>query len=639
MAEAAAPLRGRSNSLQRMLELERQYMFERFHSAVPSTNRRPVPPQQSEPPRASFSNSQTTIQARRSESQVNKHNQKSNQRPHQQSPCPQPPRLVIDVNTAAARSQGIAVRGSDNTMKPKRNPPAVTIPPSIPYSATVEALPASGSPSRHSVCMSPSWEAYDRHRKEKKHDKRAKEEAKASQGKPRRLSKPPPASSPYTFDQINRRNLSDTHVFNAAPKDQRPMSMIALDTSPPENAVYRQPRSRSSSFTSLLQSPFDFRRSSVDHGAEPAFIGGIKLEAEKQAVHQKLLDEDTCAVDAEVHPALRKEESGQRRSAPLKSPPPPPRGSPKETKDPNRRAYPPITRMTTKNKTLSLISPTAPAVPDLSIIEKWRARVGLKSSPRRASMDQKAKMDVSTMSESVSSAQLQSDLPQKTVTPDLQREDTDALQPPPEPPRRSSKRNSTMNLSASSVCLSSPSQSPRSAEQAHMVHNASEATSHKDPSSSPSWENLQSSVMDAIEKNVRPMQHGEPAFWNSREWAVERGTSPLQAPCSSSDDSASDCFNTVSMPSTPNTSRPQSEKGFPQLARQADGQHLPRIELYDKAYASETCSVRSFQQQWAKEQDTDPIQAAAMNVMDSYPTMSETKDVAPRYYQPSWQPW
>jgi hypothetical protein len=514
----------------------------------------------------------------------------------------------------------------------KNNTPTITVPPSIPYSATVESLPASGSPSRHSVCLSPSWEAYDRRKQEKKDDKKAKEEAKVSRARPKRLSKPMPASSPYIFDQISRRNMSDTDMFNKTPTtSDRPMSMVALDHFQNEKIIYRQPRSRAGSFTSLLKSPFDFRRPSVDRNAEPAFIGGIKLEAEKQAAHQKLLYGDDSAIESDVHPALRKVKSDQRWSVPLKSPPPPPRGNPKNGNDPNRRAYPPITRMTAKTKTQPLVSPTAPAVPDLSIIEKWRARVGLKNSSKRASMDQKMMEDATKTAEIFASETPEpaiaitseaKDGGRITCTRVIPTAPTETLDVPPEPPRRSSKRYS-----------SSPSLSPKSTEHPCVPRQPFEPTdeqTQKEPSLSPSWENLQSSVMDTIEKNVRPMQQGERAFWNSREWAVDRISYPSQVPSSSSDDSASEGFNTISMPSTPNTSRPQSEKGFPHASREAEMHPLPRIELYDKSYASETCSIRSgstFQRRHRHEQDQDPIQAAAMKVMAAFPDMPETKAV------------
>lgn len=537
-----------------------------------------------------------------------------------------------------------------------------TYPPSIKYNATMSSLPtASSSPGstssgdKSSVCQSPSWEAYDRRKKEKKEEKRGREDAKATQ-KPNRLCKPPPFASPYAYAQRNGGFQSDTAVFNAIRKP-RPMSTIDLTSPQKEAEMYRQPRSRTGSFTSLFKAPFGLRRSSIDQSnAEDAagFVGGIKLEMERHDTNQVHLDYVAKRDEADIHPALRKVQSDQRCSSALKSPPPPARETSKEPKDPNRRAYPPITRMTAKVKTRSMVSPTAPAVPDLSTIEKWRARMGLKPSYKKAGVVPRitksqigAPQDArkSVVEETPSSFDDTKQTDDLEVPPSNDPETRMLTPPPPQPPRRSSKRTS-MVIPALSIPADVKPNIPISrlmeTRKTSSIYDP-EATTElniKAPSLSPSWDDLQTSVMNTIEKNVRPIQdeqagkeqgkatqEAEKAFWNNQEWAESRAAYPSPGHSSSSDDSASEGFHSLTAPSTPNTSRPQSEKGFPRYTTEIDEKPLPRVSLYDKEFPDDMASLRSAAQSRATLRDSrdqfDPIHAAAMKVMAAFPEMKK----------------
>ncbi|OAA80931.1 hypothetical protein LEL_00476 [Akanthomyces lecanii RCEF 1005] len=626
----------RSNSLQRMLDLEKQYMNERlrlgsnrfdypgatFNSLAASSGQRPAS-------RGRRTEPQTVQDRRRSEQR---------QRSFPLQTQPPKPQLVIDVNTALAQPSAPAIRDPAHNMKIRRSSKNIAAsPPSIPYSSTVEAFPTPVSTTDSSVCQSPSWEAYDRRKQEKREEKRAKDDAKATR-KPRRLSKVPPTSSPYGVSQANS-NQSEPAILGNGRKP-RPASMVISDSPSMEAPFYKQPRSRAGSFSSLIKSTFDFRRSSIDQSQERPFIGGIKLEYEQHLANERTMNQQSAVDVTDVHPALRTSKTA------LKSPPPPPR--PTNPKNPSSRAYPPNTFRTTKSKSMFLVSPTAPAVPDLSTIDKWRVRVGLRSSSKSSSLQSPTKKDAPSASEildasnsaDANSGEESAKRSESAVEPANKKTSTTPepvrkTPPPPEPPRRSSKRNS--------VLIGSPSMPLLNAALLHVPLETASSSFYdltsiagndntKQPSASPSWENLQSSVMNTIERTIKPLaevekEEGEKAFWNSHEWAVQRTDLP-QVTSSSSEDSASDCFNTVSMPSTPNTSRPQSEKGLPRISGESERFTLPRIQLHDNAYPSEACSfvsASSFTGAYDTDRDVDPIQAAARKVMAALPPMPSAK--------------
>ncbi|KAL6859847.1 hypothetical protein ACO1O0_003871 [Amphichorda felina] len=256
---------------------------------------------------------------------------------------------------------------------------------------------------RQSMCQSPSWEAYGRRKKEKKE----KEQADKAKGKKRRLSKAPPPTSltssiptstlhsqpPLSGKAANqppqsRKGLaqlhndacmSDTALSRPRQPKERPASALGLpntNVSLSDNIpTPHTPRGRSSSFTSLFKAPFEHRRSSFDHGSD-GFIGGIKLEQHRLAAHQRALDEYAIGPDSEIHPAFRKAE--RRSPSPLRFFVP--RSEPKDAHD---RAYPPIA-IRTSAKNLALLGPETSTMPEGGVMNRWRARVGLKGSGQKA---------------------------------------------------------------------------------------------------------------------------------------------------------------------------------------------------------------------------------------------------------------
>ena len=274
---------------------------------------------------------------------------------------------------------------------------------------TVSTLPNSSLiEDRSSMCQSPSWEAYGRRKKEKKQKEQADKQTKS---KKRRLSKAPPSN--VTPQQISMSTLaahnpspvsggkagshllqspkglahfqknacmSDTALNRPRQRKDRPASV--LGPSSPDLSLSgdipspHTPRGRSSSFTSLFKAPFEARRSSFDHGSGDGFIGGIKLEQHRLAAHQKALNDYAISLDSEIHPAFRKTE--KRSPSPLRLFVP--RSEPKDVQN---RAYPPIA-IRTSAKNQALLAAETSAMPEGGVVNRWRARVGLKASGQRA---------------------------------------------------------------------------------------------------------------------------------------------------------------------------------------------------------------------------------------------------------------
>lgn len=457
-------------------------------------------------------------------------------------------------------------------MRTRRNSSlAPTTPPSIRYNDTpTGALP--DSPDKQSVCQSPSWEVYDRRKKEKKQEKKKnKEEAKAQGRRTARLSKPPPASSPYMFYQANA--MAAASEANVADRGRRarPLSGIGLPSSS-NDAPKTRSRSRTGSFTNLLRAPFEFRRNSIDHNQAPSsgFVGGIKLEIERHEAKEAAL-RTPRPEDTEVHPAFRTSPTiSQPTVASVKA----------TNKETNHRFYPPITRMPVPARASGI--PPSASTPDLNALQRLKARVVRKShnesqsnlSPAPDAMARFASSE-SLMTQPLPAHPMVKMVKEQEIT--NQNMPARNLTPPPQPPRRSSKRNSgifTDKLSVSSVSSRSsndPSSrpvspiSPVSATHPHTDAAASPALEQvasappQAPSASPSWENLRSSVMDTIDKSVRPVSEVDREMWKADEWKT-RHPFVMPAPTCSSEDSGSDGFFSVTGASTPCTSRPQSEK-------------------------------------------------------------------------------
>ena len=322
------------------------------------------------------------------------------------------PPIKTDVgpNTLAALIFGAHEEPSASPpSEPKRNRPRkgheglgvrfASLPPSeselVNQSAAVPDSQHSTLAERRSMCQSPSWEAYDRRKKEKKEkeiaDKEANKEAKA---KKRRLSKQPPSpqspvASPTSpvrksgnyYPPQSQKGLvqtkteackSDSALVRPRRGDERPASVVGLSTPDlplvtdiPAPSAPRA-RSRSSSFSSLFKAPFESRRSSIDQRPDEGFIGGVKLEQHRVAAHQRVLNEQAFEHNSDIHPATRKDE--KRSASPLRFLIP--RSEQKET---HSRAYPPIA-IRTSGRNQALLAPESTEMRE-GFVQRWRGRL------------------------------------------------------------------------------------------------------------------------------------------------------------------------------------------------------------------------------------------------------------------------
>lgn len=196
---------------------------------------------------------------------------------------------------------------------------------------------------------------------------------------------------------------------------------------------------------------------------------------------------------------------------------------------------------------------------------------------------------------------------------------------PPAPPRRSSKRNSLLSLNSVSSVSSphSPPHRPSSSDSSNSNHDLVAAQSkgiseshtttmnphertrnslnpatgaiepngvelqgggaslrmsspreasriardHKpDPINIPMWDDIESSVLQVIDTKVSlsPIRKSHNSLRDDSDFTVRR-LIDVPAPAASGDDSSSDDFHSISMPGTPDTSRPQSEKDIPPM--------------------------------------------------------------------------
>ncbi|KAF9772882.1 hypothetical protein IL306_009373 [Fusarium sp. DS 682] len=241
---------------------------------------------------------------------------------------------------------------------------------------------------QRSVCQSPTWEAYERQKKEKKEEKRkelqrkeeekrkakekeqelamnqALEEAWKNAPKPRgrKLSKhPPPPPS------LGNQGRSTTEPPQTQKRRSRSSSLLGFSIGRNNDDPEEPRRSRSSSLTSIFRKSFEIKRASFDETSATGFLGGKKLEKKKEDFHQKVL-EDQAKGDSKVHPAMRKSFLGHGSFTPLKINPQ------QKEEDAKRRAYPPISINTSGARGQSMKSPKSPHRRGSVNIYLWSAR-------------------------------------------------------------------------------------------------------------------------------------------------------------------------------------------------------------------------------------------------------------------------
>ncbi|KAG5914925.1 hypothetical protein E4U42_000236 [Claviceps africana] len=673
MADAKNQSR-RSSSLQRMLDLEKQYMTERQHSQTTcprSTAQATVPvanPQPSPDP--------VSLLAR--PVQGHAYRRGGDHRRGTSLP-PQLPPLVINKTTTIHNNTSLTVSPSELLMNgspgisPDAHPDSATATPREKYTKVV----AFEFPAKEVArCHSPSWEAYERRKIEKKMEKKERGEARKD-GTKRLSKKPPPSSSPKALQQAL---ASEADVARGRGRERAQHAAAASGGPGHETKPGRKARSRSNSFVSMLRAPFEFRRSaSTDPVSDSGFIGGIKLELERHAHQQQILDSNAVEDESNVHPALRK------NNLALRSPPDSP-GTPGG--GPDQRRYPPITRGAHhRQQTAPLAMPVAaPATPhDASTIDKWRSRVGLKAGSRPQSLassgeesqprgpggargtsveHRQPEQHLSSALQSPTEQQLESPtIPlssskparvafaaASSTTPPLQ----DALivapagepekqsenrpprkhsnnesvsstssaatgyktapsSPPPEPPQRSSRR-----LSTSSSGESVPPVPPLTPQQHHQHHlDARAAPRDVKPPAPRSFPLCGSPAKPRGRQSRREWAEGAtPASTAAGQMSpyLSSPTSNGHVPTSSSEESCDeDFFHSASSLSTPATSRPQSEREMPLTCGPEDA---TPASVHDavRACFSRTYPLPSSENS-EDEGGVDPIQAAAEKVL------------------------
>ncbi|KYK58173.1 hypothetical protein DCS_05186 [Drechmeria coniospora] len=680
-----------SHSFKRMLELERQYMLDRLDTNQPSLLPKPSTPHK-------LASGRSSIQVRHAEFRSDPATGFSNEKFAAARRT-----IPLAINTSAARTRRQSAVDQYREAPSMDDTPTVVASPVDTQSPKLIAFefPAKDADQR-SICVSPSWESQSRRKKERKllekrqrEEKREKERqvvAKAAENRAKkrmsRLTKPAPAPKPTEACSMPPGGRPDPRsaAGSRGRQEARASSSLGFTTANKPEAPPKKSRSRSSSFASMIRAPFERRRASVGPSAEPEFIGGIKLEFQRHIENEMAVNDRASTAEASTQAAAQTEQSRRRWSAPLKSSPlPPSRGT--EVKD---RHYPPITRYGSKGQqNPSLTPPTAPAIPDVSKVDRWRVRVGLK--PNAKASEEMAKVvrvkeggaemeagegggdpqmsatrhqndavgatipaspkdslaprqnwstvvsgrPVATQAnhvevpparppmqkamemlegEGVSSNCLTlCNADSRSVTSNGYR--TAPSSPPPEPPQRSPKRNRRDSPQGSPRQLrcaektdvspasgSSDADSPRrAAEKQVSTSSDAQSTASLTPKASG----------NLITPNTAPALRLMDAMQSRSPRQVESVRNLRQVAASSSEESGSEEFHSPSPPSTPATSRSQSEKG-------------PHPVANDKSFSLERAmpetipEMEKFSESTAEDSDTFGVQAAADRALATF---------------------
>lgn len=492
---------------------------------------------------------------------------------------------------------------------------------------------------RRSVCQSPSWEAYARRKQEKKDTKKELEQtSKQTKPKTRRLSKaPPPAQQP----QHNRTQSESNLPKPAEPRSKsrgRTSSVLAFaGLGKGENTVPK-PRSRSGSLSSLFRNTFELRRPSVDLAGDPGFIGGVKLERRRTESSETELraqgDKEENPSVPDIHPAFRDNAS---RGRPTKN------GPASQLPQLSLRGhYPPIAMQTSPSATTqALAAPARPSSSDRSTMRKWRARVGLKTSQSdQQKTDQTSKQRPEKTGDTsgptitniptarVSSpALLGSKLVQSPSTEAghaaprstpvfINNFGTSYSPPPPAPPRKSSKRKSVGSME-------SPTDIPALLSRTDFGQEISNPDSNPvatHSASSSGAEDGTTPTIDDLDVQMRTLKEAARAAFSRHSTgpkapATRSRYADLSArpQTSSSDDSVSEDYRSVTSATTPDTSRPQSEKGLFLTSPSIGQGNDKRKALGQSEESSARPSISP------NREEIDPIQAAADKVRAAFP--------------------
>ncbi|KAG6027680.1 hypothetical protein E4U41_000865 [Claviceps citrina] len=619
------------------------------HASMPTGSKAQAAPIPFTDHPASSSN-RTSIQTRRAKSDDQRSSRSSVDRRRHTSLPPQLSPLIVSTNPSPTMSP------SDRFMDKMRelsNGNALHSGPETPHETYTKLVAFEFPPKETARCHSPSWEAYERRKIEKKMEKKERGESRKDGCK--KLSKKPPPPSPLKTAQ--HASASEADVARGRGRE-RAESTAAASSSSQEGKPARKARSRSGSFVSMLRAPFEFRRLSTDRVNDPGFIGGIKLELQRHAHQQHNLDSSAMEDEFNVHPALRK--NNQDFQPQLASP-----GTPSGT---DQRRYPPITRASKchqKTAACRMMSPAAPAIPDVSKIDKWRTSLGLKAGSRPPSLVAGPitgeESSVRGPGDNSTGCAQQEHLPLATKGPGEQHQSP----PPPGPSsseptrlvsaagtsrpsgtlahaernnqsesedRRAQKHSNNESVSSTSSAATGfktapstppPPEPPRRSPRRHSAFASSSVESTR-PVPTPTHQQPQQKYADtqASTDVTKPKKRHSRYGWTEGATSsptTSRMSSNLPSPShnghlptSSSEDSCDDDFHSASSVSTPATSRPQSEQGMPRISSGEDtpaSVHSAVRACFSKTYPLPTADNSE------DEEGLDPIQAAAEKVL------------------------
>ncbi|KUI70382.1 hypothetical protein VM1G_05811 [Cytospora mali] len=310
----------RAASLQRMLEMERKQKMERMQQNpyAAGSGRRSESPVKS-----------SLLTRRRDTSQPpDDHRRTSTVRnyslppPSAHSKPPHSSRTTQDKSAKQTQSRKMASsRETKKGSADRDDLPSMKRAAASPQVKTVTFLPSDDDKSdTSSICHSPTWDGYGKRRKERDG---AAREAKSSK---RRLTKEPPPAAMDNRPGLNPRIMSAPLLDRTSFEDNHPSDQPPMD---PRSRTTRPQPLGLSSHQGSVESVHTVNRS-------PAFIGGVRLERERDATMRRLKDSRAPSVERSEPEMPRQHQASQ----------------PPSTEPPKRRetappvSYPPIASKT-----------------------------------------------------------------------------------------------------------------------------------------------------------------------------------------------------------------------------------------------------------------------------------------------------
>ncbi|ROW07815.1 hypothetical protein VMCG_03379 [Cytospora schulzeri] len=320
----ASKVPSRAASLQRMLEMERKQKMERMQQNPYATGSG----RRSESPAASQPKSNLLTRRRDTSQPPDDHHRMSTVRNYSLPPPThsKPPHSTSrHQDRTAKQTHSRKMAPVEETRKSSADRDGL---PSMKRAAAEQGSPQvktvtflhsdDGQSDTSSICHSPTWDDYGKRRKEKEGTAR---EAKSSK---RRLTKEPPPAAMDNRPGLNPRIMSAPLLDRTSSEDNRP-----------SDHSHAERKSRSS-----RPQPLPSQSGSVESvqtvSRSPAFIGGVRLERERDAARRRLKDSRAPSVERSGSEMLQQNQASQ----------------PPSTEQPKRRetappvSYPPIASKT-----------------------------------------------------------------------------------------------------------------------------------------------------------------------------------------------------------------------------------------------------------------------------------------------------